>query len=67
MEKLNQILKAHVADGQDTKDKLLGASFIVVKADGRAPTTLVTHFMSPMLIVFHRPTLRRSCWPNRPS
>lgn len=35
MEKLNQILNAHVADGQDTKNKLLGAGFVVVKADGR--------------------------------
>lgn len=34
MEKLNQILNAHVADGQDTKDKLLGAGFMVLKGDG---------------------------------
>lgn len=34
MEKLNQILNAHVADGQNTKNKLLGAGFMVLKGDG---------------------------------
>ncbi|KAK3293195.1 beta-lactamase/transpeptidase-like protein [Chaetomium fimeti] len=33
-EKLDSILKSYVADGTATKDKLLGASFIVVGKDG---------------------------------
>lgn len=34
MEKLQSILEAHVASGEDTKDKLLGAAFVVVNKDG---------------------------------
>lgn len=34
MEKLNQILDSFVAVGDDTKDKVLGASFIVTNKDG---------------------------------
>ncbi|KAK4243835.1 beta-lactamase/transpeptidase-like protein [Corynascus novoguineensis] len=33
-EKLNAILKSYVADGTATKDKLLGAAFVVVSKDG---------------------------------
>lgn len=36
MEKLNHILRSHVAEGEDTKDKLLGAAFIVVNKDGES-------------------------------
>jgi hypothetical protein len=36
-EKLDSILKSYVADGTATKDKLLGASFIVVSKDGTPP------------------------------
>src|SRR5690554_3030388 len=42
MEKLIAILKDHVADGENTKDRLLGASFVVVSKDGKSsdfPTT----------------------------
>lgn len=34
MEKLQSILEAHVASGEDTKDKLLGAAFVVVNKEG---------------------------------
>jgi hypothetical protein len=47
MDKLDTILKAHVARGEDTTDKLLGASFIVVNKDGQTQTS----FDSPP---FHR-------------
>jgi hypothetical protein len=40
MEKLNYILRSHVADGHDTKDKLLGAAFVVVNKDGEFPASL---------------------------
>lgn len=36
MEKLNEILAAYVAKGNDTKDKLLGAAFTVVSRDGES-------------------------------
>lgn len=36
MEKLNKILADHVARGSDTKDKLLGAAFTVVNAEGES-------------------------------
>ncbi|GJN83901.1 hypothetical protein PLIIFM63780_007452 [Purpureocillium lilacinum] len=34
MEQLNAILDAHVAPADDTRDKLLGAAFVVVSKDG---------------------------------
>jgi hypothetical protein len=34
MEKLDNILKSYVAEGGETKGKLLGAAFIVVNKDG---------------------------------
>jgi len=34
MEKLDAILKSHVAVGDDTTNKLLGAAFVVVGKDG---------------------------------
>lgn len=37
MEKLDKILAAYAAEGDDTKDKLLGAAFTVVNKDGEAP------------------------------
>jgi hypothetical protein len=33
-EKLDSILKSYAADGTATKDKLLGAAFVVVSKDG---------------------------------
>jgi hypothetical protein len=36
-DKLDSILKSYIADGTATKDKLLGASFIVVGKDGTSP------------------------------
>lgn len=35
MEKLDNILESYVAEGGETKGKLLGAAFIVVNKDGR--------------------------------
>lgn len=35
MEKLNAILEKHVAKGQDTKGKLLGAAFILTNKQGK--------------------------------
>lgn len=35
MDKLDTILKRAVADGEDTKDKLLGAAFIVTDRKGK--------------------------------
>lgn len=37
MEKLNDLLAAHVAKGDNTKGKLLGAAFTVVNKDGEWP------------------------------
>lgn len=34
MDKLDAILKAHVAQGDETVDKVLGVSFAVVSKDG---------------------------------
>lgn len=33
-ERLDDILRAHVAEGEDTADKLLGAAFVVLNKDG---------------------------------
>lgn len=38
MEKLDKILAGHVARGSDTKNKVLGAAFTVVNADGKRPS-----------------------------
>lgn len=35
MDKLDRILKAHVATGDRTKDRILGAAFVVVNRDGK--------------------------------
>lgn len=40
MDKLNAVLQAHVADGDDTKNKLLGASFVLSNRDGEFISTL---------------------------
>lgn len=37
MEKLDAILTAAVPTGEDTKGKVLGASFIVTNKDGKSP------------------------------
>lgn len=50
MDKLHQILKAYVADGSNTKDRLLGASFVVLNADGEDPL--------PLACIIHLPTRR---------
>ena len=42
MEKLNSILQEHVAQGQDTTNKLLGAAFVVVNAKGSSPSRCFT-------------------------
>jgi hypothetical protein len=34
MDKIDAILKAHVAQGDETVDKVLGAAFTVVNKDG---------------------------------
>lgn len=39
MEKLNDILQRHVASGDDTNNKLLGASFVVLNKDGESQDT----------------------------
>lgn len=36
-DKLDAILKSYVAEGTATKDKLLGASFVVFNKDGKPP------------------------------
>lgn len=41
MEKLNVILQRHVADGDDTANKLLGAAFVVVNAEGESRSSSI--------------------------
>lgn len=41
MDKLSDILKAHVAQDEDTTNKLLGAAFTVVNKDGTQPPRLL--------------------------
>jgi hypothetical protein len=43
-EKLTRILQSYVADGDDTKGKVLGASLVIVDAHGKKSTyiSLVT-------------------------
>lgn len=36
MDKLDAILQEHVAQGQDTTNKLLGAAFVVANKDGKS-------------------------------
>lgn len=49
-EKLDSILKSYVADGTATKDKLLGASFVVVGKDGMY---IPHHRITFPLVPFH--------------
>lgn len=43
MEKLDKILADHVVQGSVTKNKLLGAAFTVVNADGEASSLSSTN------------------------
>lgn len=38
MERLNTILQEHLAQGQDTKDKLIGAAFVLTNKQGMHPS-----------------------------
>lgn len=43
MDNINRILQEHVAQGDDTRNKLLGASFVVVNSQGAQPRVLAMH------------------------
>jgi len=47
MEKLDSILRDHVAKSTETKDKLLGASFFVVNKNGEFRSSLIFSTCKP--------------------